>query len=123
MDSHQPLAMTKNRRAKETSTKAQEMRKEALRKGLKAPQMDVPHLQEVRAEEFKRAKGEETRCLKRDFSVFKEGEKKPYLQEWDKCPALAQIRDAASKAQRGAEKTNPFASSSSRVSGGEGPGL
>ena len=123
MGPHQPLAMTKNRRAKETSTKAQEMRKEALRKGLEAPQMDVPPLQEVPAEEFQRAKGEETRCLKRDFWVFKEGEKTPYLQERDQCPALAQIRDAANKAQRVAEKTNPSASSSSRVSGGEGPGL
>ena len=89
------------------------MRKEALPKGLKAPRTDVP----------KRAKREETRRLKRDLRFFKDGEKKPCLQERDKCPALAQIRDAANKAQRGTEMTNPFASSSPRALGGEGPGL
>ena len=121
MDSHQPLTMKKNCRAKKTSTKAQEMCKEAKRKGLKAPRMDVHPLQEVSAEEFKRAKREETWRLKRDLWVFKEGEKKPYLQERGRCPALAQIREAASKAQRSAEKTNSFASSFLRASGGEGP--
>ena len=47
------------------------------------------------------------------------------LKEGEKCPALARVRDFANKAQRGVGHlmTNPFASSSSRASGGDGPGL
>ena len=110
------MAMKKNRRAKKTSTKAQEMRNEALRKGLKAPRTDVPTLHKFSAQGIKRAK-------ERNFKVMPPGDKKGYLQERDKCPALAQIREAANKAQRGVEMTNVFASSSSRASGSEGPGL
>ena len=61
--------------------------------------------------------------MERNLKLMRPGDKKGYMQERDKCPALAQIREATNKAQRGAAMTNPFASSSSRASGGEGPGL
>ena len=118
----QPLAMKKSRRAKKTSTKTQAARKLELRKGLQAPRTDAPPLKEVSHAEFQAAKREEEN-LKRAARVKKAGEKKPYLQEGDNCPTLAKIRGDATKSQRGATFTNPFSSSSSRASGGDGPGL
>ena len=59
MESHEPLAMKKNRRPKKASTKTQEARKQALRKGLQSPRTDTPPMKEVSWEEYKRAKKEE----------------------------------------------------------------
>ena len=104
----QPLAMKKSRRAKKTSTKTQKARKLELRKGLQAPRTDVPPLKEVSHAEFQAAKREEKKNLKRAAKVKKVGEKKPYLQEGDNCPTLAEIRGNATKSQRGA--TSPIRS-------------
>ena len=80
-----------------------------------------PPLQRVSAEEFKRAKREETRCL----GLQGGGEEAllPAGVGQMPSPGADPVRDAANKAQRGAEMTNLFATSSSQASGGEGPGL
>ena len=119
----QSLAKKKNRRAKKASTKMQAARKEEHRKGLQAPRTDALPLKEVSYAEFQAAKREEEKNQKRAARVKKKGEKKLYLQEGDNCPTLAKIRGDATKSQRGAAFTNPFSSSASRASGGDGPGL
>ena len=126
MDSREPLAMKKrNRRPKKASTKTQKKRQAALRAGLNAARTEAVPLKVVAHKKYKRAKRHETKRLKRDAWVKQPGEKKLYLKEGEKCPALARVRDFANKAQRGVGHlmTNPFASSSSRASGGDGPGL
>ena len=65
------------------------MRKEALRKGLTAPRTDVAPCRKSQPRSSS-ARSEEKRQL----------DKKGYLLERDKCPALAQIREATNKAQR-----------------------
>ena len=123
METPEPLAMKKSRRAQKTSTKTHRARKLAQRKGLQAPRTDAPPLKDVSHAEHQAAKREDKRNLKRSLKVKKVGEKKLYLQEGDGCPALAKIRGDATKTQRGATFTNPFSSGSSRASGGDGPGL
>ena len=126
MDSREPLAIKKrSRRPKKASTKTQKKRKAARRAGLNAARTDAVPLKVVSHKKYKRAKRQETKRLKRDAWVKQPGDKKLYLKEGEKCPALARVRDFANKAQRGVGHlmTNPFASSSSRASGGDGPGL
>ena len=90
---------------------------------MQAPRTDSLPLTEVSYAEYKAAKREEKRNLKRSLKVKKVGEKELHLQEGDGCPALAKIRGDTTKTQRGATFTNPFSSGSSRASGGDGPGL
>ena len=63
MDSHQPLAMKKNRRTKKTWTKAQKKRAEAQRKELQAPRTDARPEREVTPAEPRSAKKAEKRLL------------------------------------------------------------
>ena len=122
MEAHEPLGK-KNRRAKKASTKTQQARQEALRKGLQAPRTDTPPMKEVSWEEYRRAKKEEKKLERHHAKLKREGDKKPYLQERGNCLALGKMRDDVSASSHGVVYANPFSSSSSRCSGGDGPGL
>jgi len=86
---------------------------------MQAPRTDSLPLTEVSYAEYKAAKREEKRNLKRNLKVKKVGEKKLYLQQRGNCPALAKTRGEAKKTQRSATFTHLFSSSSSKAPGGD----
>ena len=122
MEAHEPSGKKKNRRAKKASTKAQQARKDSFREAVQKPRTDAPPMKEVSYKEFRRAKKEEKKLERQHAKLKREGEKKLYLQERDNCPALGKLRADAEASARGVAFANPF-SSSSRSSGGDGPGM